>query len=835
MENPFFFCKTDKQLIPFPFFKLRNPHHLPAKRSLINSQTPSAPPSEGEPPPLASGKLGQRHLRRLCLAGKLQDAVSALGSASSISTRTYLLLLQSCIDSDSVELGRLLHSSLPLVEDPNPFVETKLVSMYAKCGDLGNARQVFDEMRERNLFTWSAMIGGYSREDRWEEVIELFYQMMREGLTPDAFLLPKILQACANMEDAATGRILHSLTIRCGFLEEAYVGNSMLALYAKCEEIAMVKSIFSVLNVKDSVTWNSVISAHCQVGENEKALKLFEQMRLEGIEPSRVTWNILISGYSQCGKPKLALEMMKKMERSGICPDVFTWTGMISGSLQNNKMSEALDLFREMWASGVEPNGMTVASTISACASLKHLKNGRELHGYAVKIAGSCDLLVVNSLIDLYVKCSRLEDAERIFNSVGSKDVFTWNSMIGGYMQFGYCGKAHELFLRMQSLGVRRNVVTWNVMISGYIQNREEDQAMDLFHNMEVEGVTRNTASWNALISGFLQNGDANKAFRVFRRMHLIPEKPNSITILSLLPACANLVSARKVKEIHGYVLRSSLHPILQISNSLIDSYSKSGNKASARALFHILWHKDLISWNSMMAGFILHGCSHAARKLFNLMRLEGVKPNQSTYKTMISAYGLDGLVSEGVELFTAMNEHRCSPCMEHYAAMIELYGRSGRLREAQDMITEMPIEPDSTVWNALLTAARYNSNAKLASLAAQHLIRLEPKSSRIQKLASRFDGGIFSLANPRKVIDSHGFHSCCWVEDKQKVHTFYTDDKTIDFSASPNLMDLHRITNELRKISPKFKETRHEAEELEENDEFHCERKAIAFSLSIS
>lgn len=157
-------------------------------------------------------------------------------------------LLQSCIDSDSIDEGRRLHASIASVRGPNPFVETKLVSMYAKCGSLEEARRVFNGMPERNLFAWSAMITGYAREQRWQEVVDLFFQMMHEGVIPDSFLLLKVLQACASTGDLDTGRLLHSLAVRGGHLDSSEgnrLSNSVLTMYAKCGELGMAFQVFA--------------------------------------------------------------------------------------------------------------------------------------------------------------------------------------------------------------------------------------------------------------------------------------------------------------------------------------------------------------------------------------------------------------------------------------------------------------------------------------------------------------------------------------------------------------------------------------------------------------
>ncbi|WOK92078.1 hypothetical protein Cni_G00769 [Canna indica] len=785
MENPLLSCQPTDPLTN-PFITHPTQHPQPLGRLLpINSvarpflaqkskQKPSPPPSTT---PL---KLTDHSIPQPGSNGNLHEAIAALEQGNPIKPRAYISLLQSCIDSDSIEQGRRLHASIGSLQHRNSFVETKLVSMYAKCGSLDDARRVFEEMRERNLFAWSAMIGGCAREQRWSEVVELFFDMMREGVVlPDGFLLPRILQACANTGNLETGKLLHSLAIRIGLLDsskEFHMSNTVLAMYAKCGELDMASRFFERMSRRDKVSWNSIISGHCQWGEHETAMRLSTKMRAEGIEPGTITCNILIASYNQSGNPELAMELMDWMKSSGIQPDVFTWTSMISGLAQNNRMDGALNFFQEMQLSGVQPNGMTVASAVSACASLQALKTGKELHSYAVKIGSSCSVLVGNSLIDMYSKCGSLEDAQRIFEEMLEKDVVTWNSMIGGYTRAGYCGKAYDLFSRMESLGMRRNVVSWNTMISGYIQNGDEDQAMELFHLMEKEGIKRNTATWNTLIAGSLQNGDAHNALRIFKQMQTVSVRLNSVTILSILPACANLLSLSKVKEIHSCIFRNDLQRDIPIANALIDTYSKSGGIKYARAVFNGLSSRDLISWNSMIAGLVLHGYSHDARDLFHQMKQKGISPSKAIFASMINAYALDGMVNEGKKLFSSMTEeYQLSPGLEHYTGMVNLFGRSGRLREASDLVENVPIEPDVAVWYALLSAARIYGNIKIANLAATNLFELEPRNPKIHRLLSNaraLYGNSNDASKVRKakkdskVDDSHGN---CWLEFRQK------------------------------------------------------------------
>ncbi|KAK4390767.1 Pentatricopeptide repeat-containing protein [Sesamum angolense] len=617
---------------------------LPCK-TLIPSKIPEKPAkfnslSANNPPKLTH----DAYLKRLCKLGRLSDAISSLDSCgSTVRHSTLSHLIESCIHSNSLDLCYKLHASVKkLIKEPDPFIETKLVGMYAKCGSLDDAFVVFEGMRERNLYAWSAIIGACSREKRLVGTLGMW------RLEIDT-----------------------RIVIKSGKTSELRVNNSILAVYAKCGWLSSARRFFEGMKVNDRVSWNAIITGYCQAGKINEAQRLFELMCEEGPQPDAITWNVLISSCNQLGKCDVAMKLMNEMESSGVKP-VFTWSSMILGFAQNNRRLEALKLFREMLLAGVEPNSVTLMSAISASSSMKDIRKGKEVHLIAIKMGCGQDVLVGNSLVDMYSKCGKLEAARKVFDMIPQKDVYTWNSLIGGYCQAGYCGIAHDLFKQMQESDVLPNVITWNVMITGYIQNGDEDQAMDLFHRMEKNGgVKRDTASWNALIAGYLHHGEKNKALGIFRQMQSFGVKPNAVTILSILPACANLVAFKKLKEIHCCVLRSNLESELSVANSLIDTYAKSGNLKYSKAIFDGLPSLDI-----------------------------DYRPNRSTFVSIITAYGLAKMVDKG---------------------------REGILMKF-DFISDMAVEPDVPVWFAFLTACCRHGNVKLAIHAGEKLLELEPE-----------------------------------------------------------------------------------------------------------
>ncbi|KAF8667269.1 hypothetical protein HU200_052938 [Digitaria exilis] len=719
--------------------------------------------------------------------------------------------------------------------------ETKLITMHSCAGRLADARKVFDGMERRDLLAWSAMIGAYAIRGMYSEVIVLAVTMVREGVIPDRFLITRILQACAYTEDLELGMSMHSLAIRKGFTErmrDVPVGNSVLAMYVKCGELGCARRVFEKMGRRDLGTWNSMIFGCCLSGEWEEARRLLNDMRHNGTEPGVVTWNTLISSYARSGDLDVAMELLEQMVESGVAPDVVTWTSLVSGFVHSDRGDEALRCFIRMRLSGVEPNGMTIASAISACASLRLLSQGMELHCHAIKVGSVNNVLSGNSLVDMYAKCGEIVAAKSIFNEIPEKDIFSWNSMVAGYAQAGYCGKAYELFCKMEGHGVRRNVITWNIMISGYIRNGDDERAFELFQMMENCGVKRDTASWNILIAGSVHNGHFDRALRIFRQMQALLVRPDYITILSIIPAFANLVAAWKVREIHACILHYNLEMDGKIANALINAYSKSGDLAGACAVFDSHLSRNIISWNCIILAHLLHGSPSEALNRFCQMKQEGVMPDHATLTAIIKAYGLKGKVSEAKEIFYNMtHDYNITPDLDHYAAMVDLLGRLGRLEEAYKLIDEMPLIPNLAVWEALLTAATIHGNVRLANLAARELASIEPSDPRIQRLVYNLQDlagnsvdvphmMVFNNVRESEEIDS------CSIEIKNKVYLFSSGDNVVLESTVAELkLIMIQIGISLLNTSTGTLDFK----EKEELSAIHCEQLAIAFAISNS
>eukprot|EP01018_Ginkgo_biloba_P036923 Gb_03481 [translate_table: standard] len=701
----------------------------------------------------------------LCRQSRLKEALHLLNFMNQSDSCTYASLLQLCVNLKALPEGKLLHAHIiHMGFKPDIFLETKFVIMYAKCGSLVDARRVLDEMPERNVVSWTAMIAAYGRHGYGEEALTLFAEMQRTDIQPDPFTFASVLPACANLTALRLGKLVHGSVIRSGFQSHVFVGNALVDMYVKCGSIQDARDVFDKIP-----------------------------------EPNVVSWNAIIAGYAHNGYVAEAMELFKKMPER----NVVSWTAMISACATHGKGEDALTLFYEMQQTGIQPNQFTFASILPSCANLAALEHGKEVHEDIIRSGFHSNVFVASALVDMYIKCERIENAQKVFDRMNE-----------------------------------RNVVSWNAMIAGNAQNGDVNEALKLFQKMP----DRNVVSWTTMISVYTQNGHFNDALILFRQMQLTSVKPNSVTFASVLPACANLAALEFGKGVHEDIVRSGFQSDVFVGNGLVDMYAKCGSIEDARKVFDKMPSHNVVSWTAMIVGYAMHGSGEAALQLFEQMQCFGMKPNHVTFVGVLSACCNAGLVDDGWEYFNCMSrDYHITPAVKHYCCMVDLLGRAGRLDEAEDFINKMPIKPDVALWGSLLGACRIHCNIKLGEQVAEHLFELNPNNSahyvllsNIYAATGRWDKveKVRNLMKDRKIKKMPG---CSWIEANNTVHTFLVGD-----TSHPQT---HKIYEKLESLSGKMREagyvpnTNFVLHDVEEEQKehivcYHSEKLAIAFGL---
>ncbi|CAK7357132.1 unnamed protein product [Dovyalis caffra] len=724
------------------------------------------------------------------------------------------ILLESCIQSKSLSQGKLIHQCLLKTHFANlknfDVLFEKLTDLYVACNELKIARHVFHKIphRPKNVVLWNSLIRAYAWNGPFEEAIDLYYEMVGYGITPNRFTFPFVLKACSALKAVDEGREIHFDIKRLRLESNVYVSTALVDFYAKCGRLDDANEVFDEMHKRDVVAWNS-----------------------------------MISGFS----------------------------------LHNGSYYEAIRFLVQM-QKDVSPNSSTIVGVLPAVAQANSLRHGKEIHGFCVRRGFFGDVVVGTGILDVYGKCQCIDYARRIFDMMGVvKNEVTWSAMIGAYVVCDFMRDALELFCHLLVLkddgiilsaatlatvlrvcakltdlsrgrclhcyaiksGFVSDLMVGNTLLSMYAKCGITDDAMRFFNEMD----SRDAVSFSAIISGYVQNGNSEEGLRMFLKMQSSGMNPEKATMASILPACAHLAALQHGSCSHCYAIIRGFTADTMICNALIDMYAKCGRIATARKVFDRIYKRDIVSWNTMITAYGIHGIGTEALLLFDHMRAEGLKPDDVTFVCLISACSHSGHVAEGKYWFNAMTQDfGIIPRMEHYACMVDLLSRAGLFKEVHNFIEKMPLDPDVRVWGALLAACRVYKNVKLGEEVSKKIQRLGPEStgnfvllSNMYSAVGRWD----DAAEVRITQKEQGFKKspgCSWIEISGVVHTFVGGGDR----CHPLLT---QISNKLDELLVDMKRLGYHAEssyvfqDIEEEEKehvllYHSEKLAIALGI---
>ncbi|KAA8521760.1 hypothetical protein F0562_012433 [Nyssa sinensis] len=684
-----------------------------------------------------------------------------------------------------------------------------------------------------------------------------------------------LLKSCSNIRDFLP---IHAHLITTNLISDPLISKHILRFFISIGDFDHVRPILSRTGVPETITWNTLMENQLQEGSVKDVFLTYHQMVTEGVPLDVSTFHFLIhaccrtlsigqgneihgrilkSGlgisrslknnlmglYSKAGR----LEEVRKLFEKYPDRDVISWNTMISCYVRMGLLQEALDLFRKMMVDGVVPDDITMVSLISACTKLRDLQMGENLHAYVEQNGLEVNGSLFNCLVDMYIKCGEMERAHELLDRIKCEiDVVLWTTLISGYVKAGDLVAARRLFNQM----TERNLILWTTMISGYVQ----DEAVAIFEQLPSKSIV----SWNTLLDGYCRSGDTEKArtffdkipekdvvswntmincytrchqfgalFELFRELQISNVKPNNLTLISLLSACASAGALNHGIWVHVYIKKNHIKLDNMLGTALIDMYGKCGSIDKAYESFSEVTEKNVFLWTTMIGAHAMEGQAWKAIELYTEMEEMGIKPDHITFIALLSACSHGGLVDEGYKYFTKMSSfYNIGPKIQHYGCMVDLLGRAGCLEEAVKFIETMPIKPDASIWSALMRACSIHHDIQLAEHAFKHLTEMEPLNDAAYVLLSNIyakAGRWENVSWVRRKLKELGVQKqlgCSLIEQNGVVHEFISG----DFS-DPQAREIYLMLDEM--------EERISKEELQEaSSSPHSEKLAVAYGL---
>ena len=680
----------------------------------------------------------------------------------------FSVALRACAAVGSLRLGRQLHGAVAKLGfvGADLFVANGLVTMYSSCQSLRCAEKVFGGIAAPDLVSLTSMLSAYTENGCDAEALMLFMEMVCDGVACDAFTLSVALRAASSLGHVGLGHQLHCCMIKMGLVGNEFLDNCLIGFYGRSGELQLMREVFAEMDVKDLVSWNTIIQSYAENLCDKEALAHFRAMLFECAECDEFTLGSILHVVTRRGAFDHGMEIHGYLIRAGLDSDKHVMSALMDmyvnwATLHKRHRMFPLRMLKYYLSVQGELDEFVVASSLKSCASDLDLAAGRMLHACILKSNMNPDSFVTSSLVDMYAKCGALEESNLLFSRAKNPDTAAWSAVISGNCLNGQYGRAMHLFRRMQGEHVQPNEFTYTAVLTACMALGDAVSGMEIHSNSIRNGYGTNTSvlksfvnfyfrqgryhqalklclslsnhevSWGTLVEAFSQVDDSVGIVNLFHVIQRCGVELDHHTARLILSSCGKLALLEEGLQAHAYMTKRGLASTSCTNSYLIDMYSSCGSLRHAFDAFNYMPDKDASSWTSIITANVENGCPETAVCLFSqMLSKENFHPTSKAFLSALKACAKTGLVGEAFRFFVSMTEvYRIQPSEGHFSYMIEVLGRAGMFKEAEHFIDSVVPSESGASARSLLCAAKQNGYDKTVELARRRQSSIEAGS----------------------------------------------------------------------------------------------------------
>ncbi|CAL5323824.1 unnamed protein product [Camellia sinensis] len=462
---------------------------------------------------------------------------------------------QACGNLGALLEGRCLHGlAVKNGIGCTQVVQSSVLCMYTKCGTPEEAYLSFCEVDNKDLISWTSIVGVYARLGCITECVCLFWQMLAAGIYPDGIVVSCLISGFGKSMRVSEGKAFHGIILRRNYILDHMVKNALLSMYCRFGLLALAEKFFYRVHDWDKEIWNIMVYEYGKVGLESKCIELFREIQHLGIEFDSNSLLSVISSCSRLGATHLGqslhcyvikslmhenvsianslIYMYGKSGNSVVAwkifsrtqKDIVTWNTLISSYNHSGHSADALGLFDKMVSEGFKPNVATLVTVLSACSHIASLEKGERIHNYIMEGGFEFNISLATALVDMYAKCGKLKKSREIFDAIKEKDVISWNVMISGYGTHGDAGSALEVFQQMEQSNAIPNELTFLAVLSACTHAGLVEEGKCLFDRIRDYSLAPTLKHYACMVDLLGRSGNLHEAEDLVLSMPIAPD-----------------------------------------------------------------------------------------------------------------------------------------------------------------------------------------------------------------------------------------------------------------------------------------------------------------------
>ncbi|KAK8498332.1 hypothetical protein V6N12_073502 [Hibiscus sabdariffa] len=411
-------------------------------------------------------------------------------------------------------------------------ITNHLINCYVRFRQTSQAYQLFDEMSEPNVVSYTSLMSGYVTQGKPRVSLWIFREMHKTTVLPNEFTFATAVNACSILADLRIGTQVHSLVEVFGFPFNLVVCSSLVDMYGKCNRVDLARRVFDSMVDKNLVSWTSMIVAYAQNGRGNDALEVFREFNFlawenpnefmlasvinacsssgklvlgkiahgaairHGHDSNDVVASALVDMYAKCGCIVYANWVFRRVRN----PCVIPYTSMIVAAAKHGLGKLSIELFEEMIDKRIKPNDVSFVAILHGCShsglideGLQYLNSMSRKHGMVPEAKH------YTCIVDMLGRTGRLDEAYRLAKSIEvnpDEGASLWGTLLSASRLHGRVDIAVEASKKLVESNQQVDGA-YVTLSNAYVLAGEWEHANDLRTKMKQTGVYKEPGcSW---------------------------------------------------------------------------------------------------------------------------------------------------------------------------------------------------------------------------------------------------------------------------------------------------------------------------------------------------